>query len=299
MDKELTGYLYKIDWNTGLVEKKLPIPIDTGNPLFGGRGLCYYNGILYVATAMSILKYDMDLDYQGEITNKKLAGLHEIFVEEDDIWCTSTLHDMVLKIDFDGNTLYEWQLNESPELMDRLKLTKRKLNFDMKFPGQEFREGFQDYARDERLHLNTVFPHNGNIYILACKKSALIKIYTGKAGVMFRDRALSSPHNSIITEDGEVLINDTGNQRVRIYGLDTGKCLKSIDTSIYNNGKSEQFAIAGWQRGMARLNKNRYLIGTSPATIFELDIITGKIVNKVELSSDVKHCIHGLEAVKL
>ena len=91
-----------------------------------------------------------------------------------------------------------------------------------------------------------------------------------------------------------LLINDTINQAVRVYNLENARFSKVINTKIYGKKKAVQFAKPGWQRGLAHLKQSRFLIGTSPATVFEIDIIDERIHNIFKIDTDVRHCIHGL-----
>jgi hypothetical protein len=300
---EMTGYLFELDWGEKYIKEKLPIPLDSSHPFWnarggnrGGRGLFVFNNILYVATALSILKYDIHLNCIGEISHPYFAGLHEIFVDTSGIWITASVHDLVLKLDLNGNLLDEWWGSESNILQNMFGFKSRKLNLKLDFSIDNYVEEYEQYCKDERLHINTVWQHKNGVYILSCRKNALIRIRPLPEQIILIDNELRSPHNGIITEDGRILINDTQNQCLKIYDLKSAKQIKVISTSIYKNIMSEQFASVGWQRGLAHLEHSIYLVGTSPATIFEVNIDTGEIGQIFKIDNDVRHCIHGLTA---
>ncbi|MBD2039818.1 hypothetical protein [Microcoleus sp. FACHB-672] len=299
---EMTGFLLELDWENNRVKEKIPIPLDSSHPFWnarggnrGGRGVFVHNGILYVATAMSILKFDSQLNQVGEIVHPYLAGLHEIYINSEGIWITSTVHDLVLKLDFQGNLIDEWWGSESKILQQEFGFSGRQLNLNLDFPTNTFTEDYARYCQEERLHLNSIVAHEGEVYILASRLKAFIKIRPEPEKVIFQDNLLASPHNSLVTLDNRIIINDTGNQGIRIYELSSGK--RSMILSTAKDGKrglSDQFAKAGWQRGLAHVKDSVYLVGTSPATVFEVDIDKGLLGQICQIDTDIKHCIHGL-----
>jgi len=301
---ELTGYLYDLDWEAFCVKKRIPIPIDSSHPFWnarggnrGGRGIVFCNGLLYVATATSILKYDSDLNLIGALDNPLLAGLHEMYTDSDGIWVTSTVHDLVLKISLDGEVLDKWWGSESDLLKNLFGYSSRELNLEMDFGTDSFAEAYDKYCKDERLHINTVWMHKGAVYAFSCWKNSLIRIRPSPEKVVIRDDSLMAPHNVIITEQGKVLINNTMRQTLNVYDLTNGVLLREIPTRIFGENISEQFAKAGWQRGLSHLEGSKYLVGTSPAAIFEVDIDTGAVGQVLQIDKDVRHCIHGLAVV--
>ena len=310
-NSELTGFLVELDWKNNKVKQKIPIPIDTKHPLWnerggnrGGRGLFVYDKTLYVATALSILKFDKDLNQIGTIEHSYLAGLHEIYIDSEGIWLTSTVHDLILKVDFDGNLLKEWWGSESSILQKELKFSQRTLNLNLNFSEENFVADYQKYCGEERLHINTVWVDKNQIYILSNSRNAFVKIFPKPETIIVQDKELRSPHNGIITPDGRILINDTQNQCIRVYES-SGKRIKTINTSISSKHSimsrksfqlSQQFAKPGWQRGLTHIRDSIYLVGTSPATVFEVDIDKEIIGQQCKIDDDVKHCIHGLVA---
>lgn len=303
-DNDLTGYLLKIDWKTNCVKKRIPIPIDTLHPFWndrggnrGGRGIAYYNGVLYVATAMSILKYDLSLNFLGELAHPHLGGLHEISIDNEGIWVTSTLHDLIIKLDFDGNMIEEWYACDSAILQREFNFSKRKLNLNLNFPVEDFVKHYEDYCKEVIFHLNSIFSHNHSLYFLSSRLNSFIRIKPDTK-VIIEDNELGAPHNGIISGNSEVLINDTKNQCIRVYDLETGERLQSLYTPVYGPvNQSVQFSFSGWQRGLFPVNHPVYLVGTSPATIFEVDLQKGSIGQICNIDSDVRHCIHGLTVV--
>lgn len=305
-NENLTGYLIEIDWSSGSVERRVPIPLDTGHPFWnarggnrGGRGVCVHEDVLYVATSMSVLKYDKNLKPIGEVTHPHLAGLHEIYVDDSGIWFTSTLHDLVLKTNFEGKLIDEWWGSESSVLQEYFNFSSRNYNLNLDFPAESFEEKYEEYCSEERLHINTVKVIGDEVYVLSNNKGALIRIRPTPEKVIIHDRQLESPHNSVIYPSGKVLVNNTKKKSICIYSLETGKLNRVLRTSLsHTNGSSKQFAKAGWQRGLTAIDEDVCLVGTSPAAIFEVDVERALIGRVVTIDDDVRHCIHGLTAVR-
>src|SRR5690606_22285487 len=63
---------------------------------------------------------------------------------------------------------------------------------------------------------------------------------------------------------------------------------------VPRRGLAGEFTQPGWLRGMARTRSGNFLVGSSPATIFEIDPGRMEIVDAMALSDDVCWTIHGL-----
>ena len=304
-DSELTGFLFEIDWLENRIKKKIPIPLNTTHPFWnsrggnrGGRGVVYHKGVLYVATAMSILMFDDSLHKIGELSHPHFGGLHEIFIDDEGIWVTSTLHDLIIKIDFNGSTIEEWFACDSEILQKEFNFPRRKLNLNLDFPADNFVNHYENYCKEEIFHLNSIYPHNNSLYFLSYRLNAFIR-FKPEAKVILIDKELGAPHNGMISPNNQVIINDTKNQCLRVYDLETGKRLQSLVTAVYGTREnSVQFASSGWQRGLFPVDDSIYLVGTSPATIFEVDLKKAVIGQVCQLDSDVRHCIHGLTVAR-
>ena len=304
-DKEITGYLYKICLSSGSIKKKRTIPIDSHHPFWnkrggnrGGRGVYIHDKKVYLATASQIIVYDLELNYLQDITHPYLAGLHEIIVDEEGIWCTSTIHDLIIKIDFNGKALKSWFLSESSYLMENLAIKKRKLNLSFNFKKDVFEREYERYCEEERTHVNGICLNGNMLYALLCRQSAIVSmdLNTNEETLVLQDPNLKSPHNVLILNDG-IYVNNTLHQQVMHYGLQGNK-ITTYDTQLYNGALSAQFTDAGWQRGLAAINDTSLIVGTSPLTLFELNLQSGAIGNIIKIDSDVSHCVHGLFCMK-
>src|SRR5204862_1770248 len=59
-------------------------------------------------------------------------------------------------------------------------------------------------------------------------------------------------------------------------------------------GEKAELTSPGWLRGLAWLSDTRILVGSSPATLFEIDLLERKVVGEMQLEEDVGWTIHGI-----
>ena len=59
-------------------------------------------------------------------------------------------------------------------------------------------------------------------------------------------------------------------------------------------GASAQFATSGWIRGMCWVQPDLVVVGNSPASLVSIDLISGRVVDRLTLSDNVSHAVHGL-----
>jgi hypothetical protein len=269
--KSITGFLYEIDWRQGKAKKIIPIPEPTIKDGFwnprggnrGGRGVKVFKNVLYVATATTIRKYDSKLNYIGTIQNDRFKGLHDILVDASGIIASATSYDLIIKVDFSGRTMWERRFNTKKRLADS-------------------------------LHLNSLWKFGKDLHFLSNKARGVFKVVGKNKKSVVVDRKLQTPHDIVRISPSEIMINNTPNQKLHIYNFKTGKFVRSIDTRIHNTRKSKHFSSAGWQRGLAHFFGNHYLVGTSPLTIFAVNVKTSKVGKIIRLDRNVAHCSYSI-----
>jgi hypothetical protein len=105
-------------------------------------------------------------------------------------------------------------------------------------------------------------------------------------------------HNARPFGDGE-LYNDTPADRVRLHtpGRDISFAVPAVDESklTHTDLDDSRIARAGFGRGLCMLSDGLVAAGSSPSTIALHDLEQVKTVAVVNLTSDVRNAIHGLE----
>ena len=302
-DKDFTGYLYELDWHTQSIRKQIPLPIDPSVPYWnprggnrGGRGMATHSGILYVGVAERILKFSKELELIGDIVHPYFGSLHAMVSDDDGLWVTSGLHDLVLKISYKGEILDEWWGHESNYLRKKFGLRRRILNIGLKFPEDKFMECYAKYAGEELFHINSLSKVGENVYVYLPTVRSHVRIRPLPEKIILFDPSITMGHDGTITPDNRAIINDTHYQTIRIYDLDTKKRrIKTLGTKLIEvDGPSTQFASGGWQRGLSHVSADIYLAGTSPATVFEIDVANDKMGTVMRIDSNPKNSVHNI-----
>lgn len=206
-----------------------------------------------------------------------------------------TAHNMIIRIDFSGKDQFLWRGSES-------KFLQKSLNFEARPDIRKVEDIDDFYLSSDRLHLSGLAVKDNYIYTLSGKKSVLIRIEPNKTDserlVIARYQShLNRPHDVCLTPNNCFLINNTKHQELQLYD-NSGNLLNKINTPIYEVSKVSMFATPGWQRGLALLSGSTYLVGTSPLTIFSVDISNGKIIDTLKISNSITLASYGICVVK-
>jgi hypothetical protein len=281
--KDLTGFVYEIDIKKRKIINSVAIndlSLKNGfwNPRGGNRGargICYFAKVLYVATATSIRKYDLDLNFLGDIRHKEFVGLHGLRKGPNGVFCLSTMSNTVLKINKKNKIVWRWNGLRSSLLKQTFGITSEIIKKNKKKPGFFF-------------HFSGLAVNNKEVYLLSNPKSFIMKIFPTEK-LIISDDSLQAPHDICFINNNLFLINNTKNQTIHKYSLTNKSRVKISNTQVYKLRKSNMFSSPGWQRGLAHYYGDKYLVGTSPLTIFEFNIKTNKIERIIKLDKDIKH----------
>jgi len=167
-----------------------------------------------------------------------------------------------------------------------------------------------------KLHLNNVDVHAGAVYVCFNNHGAIIRL--SPTTVIAHHPELKGCHNGLVTEDDEVVLNDSHHHIVVVFDLRTGAVKRRIDLAGFaplaklatvracrdvtwslrfkNFFTRQRIARPLFTRGMCRLDGSRILVGISPATVVELDYKQGRLLDFCQLSHSANECVHGLEA---
>lgn len=108
---ECSGYVYTIDDESLTVTGKTPIveppyrELDV-NPLGGlrgGRGIAVGEAEVWIANNSAIFCYGTDWKLKSQISHPNCACIHDIALNGDDVWVTSSSNDLVLCFDRAGD----------------------------------------------------------------------------------------------------------------------------------------------------------------------------------------------------
>ena len=296
---ESHGGLYLVDLEEGTAEQVLDwtdanINWDGRGGDRGLRGIAFHDGLIYLAASDEIFVYDRGFTRQGSFRNPYLNMCHEIFVEGDMLYLSSTGFDSVLEYDLRAEAFTRgWCMRYANAWKFRrtlkLKVPPSLRTFD---PG-----GSGGPARGDTSHVNHVWVQDGAILASGTKLSALWRVDGSRL-----QRYATIPfgtHNARPFRDG-VLFNHTKTDRI-CYGSRRGDLIASVPMPTYPADRlehadlPEDLARPTFGRGLTVLADGRIVGGSSPATISVYDLDAGAMLTSVNITMDVRNAVHGLE----
>ncbi len=300
-----SGRLFLCDF----IEKSILKVQDIPAPLFpssddnprggvrGGRGIGVHNDFVYVASYDAIHIYDLQLQYCRSISHPLFAGIHEILVEDDGVWVTSTWLDLLLKVDFDGGVLHTWYYRNDEDLCAKLEL-----------PCNAVLEYSHDYRSDlkgglpslKMVHLNSIRKMGDDEYILTfgmCKNgteqydvpqfhAVRYNVVSGMATILFSHHVNFPAHNAEMLNDSKLIFNDS-------------QAMYVVVADILKNEIQKEVSVPGtWLRGLVAYDVNAVFVGSAPAVVYQIDLERGTIVNECVLSTGLNEAVHGMAIIE-
>ncbi len=262
------GFLIEIDWGQKRVTQKIEAPplwSHFGERGRGGRrglrGITYYNGLIWVASCDCLLGFTPEgLRPERMLSHPYMSHIHEIEGVSDGIWVTST----------NGNGVF--QINERQEVVREAWLEGA--------PTQDMRVHMEKHY--DRYHVNSVSFQGDEVHAYSNTTGKVFRMLPGPVTEI--TQLEKHCHNVGLTKFGWIR-NVSGKSIVKVGDHE-------IATPI--RGEKGEFTKPGWLRGMAWLSDTRILVGSSPLTIFEIDLIERKVVGEMYLEDDVEWTAHGL-----
>ena len=162
---EPSGWIFIVDLENQQVLQKTsgmepPHRAFDHNPrggMRGMRGLGFYNGELATADYSSIFFFDKHWNLVRTITHPSVSAIHELLWKDDGVWVTSTVNDMLVRFDLQGNLTEFHYVRERKDLMRQLQ-GPQKILFK---PGEILEGRFDFRSRSyfksdtyDRVHLN-------------------------------------------------------------------------------------------------------------------------------------------------
>ncbi|MBI4774572.1 MAG: hypothetical protein HY788_10390 [Deltaproteobacteria bacterium] len=301
-DKDITGFFYHILWPEKRILSKIPVPAVTKGfgargGSRGGRGLLWRDGFLFACACDKIIVYDERFRIAELFNHPHIIGHHDLAADDEGLWCNSTLIDALFKLDWNGNIVDEWYASEDREFLQLFE-GDDKPAYEVPRPRRKDyvsdvdREGLDVY--DEQFHFNTLHVSNGAVYTFGSAKYALVQVRPQPTLVQ-RNPRWKWAHNVTPLNDA-VIVNNSVHKCFERYrpGVDHPEICTKLDET---DGTATQFATSGWVRGLARADERHVFVGSSPSTIFLVDMITGAVVDRMLLADNIVDAVHAI-AVK-
>jgi hypothetical protein len=282
---ESHGGLYLVDLHTGSAEPKLDwsrtdIDFEGRGGDRGLRGIAFRGERILVAANAELLVLDRSFRLLESHRHRYLAHCHEISVSGRRVFLTSTGFDALLVFDIDARRFVEgWQL----VLAGRELLLRR---FDPDGSGPQ---------RSNLFHLNSVTARATEVYFSGLYTPGLLR--SDGNSLSLCARLPEGTHNAQPL-DGGVAYNDTASDRL-CYETPAARTAAAVPSYARNDILNiERYASAvarpGFARGLCALAPGLVAAGSSPSTVSAYDLRSGRRLNQVNLSMDVRNAIHGL-----
>lgn len=296
---ESHGGIYRVDFERGAVEQVVDWNtteiewIGRGHDR-GLRGVAFWRDRIYVAASDAILVYDPSFVPLARHTNRYLRHCHEIAVQGDTLWLTSTGFDTALTFDLvherfvDGYCLRlglfghvrrKWDATAPPRLR----------RFDPRGDGGP--------PPGDTVHLNSVVANDGRIFLSGTRLRCLMRL---TERTLRRHAVIPlGTHNVRPYGDG-TLMHDTGSDRVLYARLDGAEheswALPRFDESaLEQTDLPADHARQAFGRGLCVASGGRIVAGSSPSTLSVFEHGRRRPRASLNLTRDVRNAIHGLE----
>ena len=269
--------LQAIDWNSMNIDWQ-----DRGWDR-GLRGIAFDAERVFIAASDELFVYNAKLEQLASYRCPYLKHCHEISRYRRRLYLTSTGYDSILGFDLDANR-FSWGLQIS---RDRKGLRANPFQPDSR----------QGPTPGNDLHLNSVFCDSRSMYVSGLKTAGL-HAYTGR----YIKKVATLPggtHNARPHRDG-VLFNDTERNVVRFVPQQGPQKVFRIpyyNPALLTRGELDDSRIArqAFGRGLCVIDDNLIATGSSPSTITLYDLDAVQTTLTINLSTDIRNAIHGLE----
>jgi hypothetical protein len=295
---ESHGGVYLVDLHSGKFEQVIDwndrsINWEGRGGDRGLRGIAFYQGRVYIAASDEVFVYNRRFQLLESYRNKYLKHCHEICVSGETLYLTSTGLNSVLEFDLVtkrftcGHAIVH---GKRKGLLRRLTSPGMQLiTFD---PNDN--EGLPSAMWRDDMHINNVSAYERGITISGTRIDSLLVL---SANVLRKYAPLPiGTHNAMLYKTG-IIYNDTRANRM-VVASRANRIKKSFPVPHFRDlpeSSADDYARQGFGRGLCSLGDNYLIAGSSPSTVSVYDVRSGERVQLVNLSKDIRNCIHGLE----
>ena len=264
------------------------------------RGIAFYQDNIIAAASNEIFFLDQEFKIIETYQNTYLKHCHEIFVDQDILYLSSTGFDSLLLFDliskkFVGAFCYRSILSEQSfmkKALKRMGFRGKKTQFYKYNP-----IGKTGPVQGDTNHINNVYCRNEDIFFSGSLMNLFLKIDTN-AKITNVMNVPGQTHNIQYFHD-DILFNDTGSDRICLCKK-TGKPIRIFQvqrydvTDLVNTDISSDHARQAFARGLCTYDD--YIIGgSSPSTISVYQAGQERAIKIINLTKDIRNAIHGLE----
>lgn len=322
------GYVYVVDWEQKKVlhRLQLPPPQVRHDRTLGPRGITFLNGLCYVANADTLFGYSADWELKHTISHPWFAHIHEIAATDETIWVTSTGCDAVLEVDEQSRVVSEYFLGEQPdEVRNAVGISPRRID-----RRRDYRRDLWQKEVDV-AHPNAVSIHSGRPYVTLWKQGAVIAL--NPVELIWKGSDLSGCHSGRPIDNGKTLLIAGSYQRALIvidvpsgrivneielcpedgYALASPSPLQKLQQALRHWGPGASWVrshvlsrfpyawrprpappFPGFTRGIAVWGPDRAIVGTTPAGLTVVNLVTGVPEDRMRLDDRVAYSVFSI-----
>jgi len=313
------GYLYLLDFNTETYDIVLKWEDENINWEGRGgdrglRGIAFYQDLIIVASGKQILFLDKKYEIKNIFSHNLLGDIHELFIQNDVLFITSTLYDLILCMDLNKMKLTAGyhivpkreRINYRQFLHNKWTAFRRKILYPF-FNNQNLYSEFEineinvnGYSPrcaviEKSIHINTVFVWKNFLCFTGTQNNIVF-------GILSNDliRVATIPfgtHNVTFLDSDRLIMNYTIDETIVITdrkGFKKFNYPVYYDKSIVEGDFEKNHAKAGWGRGFD-IKENYFIAGCSPATVNLYHFEQKKPVKSINMDQDIRNSIHGLK----
>lgn len=313
---ESHGSLYRVNLETKTWEKLFSYE-DTEIDWLGRggdrglRGVIQFENKWYATTTDSLLEFSQDFKLLHEYKNKYLQSIHEVSLNKNSLYISSTAMGCIIVFDLKTHEFTTgYNLNSGFPQVFRLPF-KHFPTYTRKIGQWTFPlwhhlwkiEAFNPNITSKKspssfdlLHINNVCVRDEKIFFSGTTLPYLLSFTKVNLKVQKAFLIERQTHNPTIDDD-VLYYNATKAESIVVRDLQTNKEVRILvpEAKIPMSDYDPKLARQRFARGLVRWNKNYYIGGSSPATVTLYDSKSGEAMVSVNISSNNREAVHGLD----
>ena len=325
------GFVYIVDCEEKEVVRRFQPPLPRLRELGprggsrGYRGITFLGDLCYIANHDSLFAYDTHWELVDSISHPLFTGIHEIESDGEGIWVTSTGTDAVLKVSQSGEIMEQHFLGELPsDVRAMLGIQARRVDH-----GADHRNAQPDTSTHV-AHPNGLSIVEGRPYVTLYRPGAVIALNPFE--LIWRDDSSYGVHSGRLLEGGVLLYMassfrsefrggggvdlESGRETLQVNVLGDGRYKRSWRSRIQGLLHHPMFGSVptvfilkhappvlrgflpssrpGWSRGIAVIDEDDILGGSSSATIFLINTRKSCIEGQLQLGDSIQHSVFSI-----
>lgn len=250
----------------------------------GLRGIAFRGEEIWIAASDELFVFDRGFRVLRSFRCPYLRHCHEICIDGDRLYATSTLYDSVLEFDLVSERFVRGYCLRrfGPEGQVRFA------TFDPNRPGGP--------ERGDSVHLNMVTSREGRLYVCGVALDRVLVIEEGRVRVYAR--VPSWTHNC--QPYGQGLIMNCTEADAIVYQRLDGSVVQRFpivrypESALRNADLPRDYARQGFGRGLALGDDGLIIGGSSPGTVTAYRLGQQGPIRSVNVTMDVRNTPHGL-----